>query len=360
MNLRASLFVLLSLLPGLYAQGAADSRPATASAVSDAQVAARVRDLLLEFRRANLAGERRRSIGDQLLKLGEEGARRLYVAARADYLDRLPGYRGHFEKAAADTLRIRWKGVNPDKELSELRATVLEVAASPGLTKEMIVEKSDPALKRIEELLAISPDEVLKGDQKLATQRQELLDLLGYAHKAAEKLPADVLKKMPELPNSERAEQELADMEQLTATLAGPIQPADRQVLLNNMALQRSLDPEEARGILRLNLIRIRLGLNAQLIDLKLVEAARGHSKDMTERNFFAHDSPVAGKETPWKRAALAGTSASAENIAAGTNKGEGAIRMWWHSPGHHKNMLGRQKRTGLGRSGGTWTQMFG
>ncbi|MFI5378131.1 MAG: CAP domain-containing protein [Tepidisphaerales bacterium] len=56
----------------------------------------------------------------------------------------------------------------------------------------------------------------------------------------------------------------------------------------------------------------------------------------------------------------MAGTSASAENIASGTGTGEGAIRMWWHSPGHHKNMLARQHRTGLGRSGNHWTQMFG
>lgn len=326
----------------------------------DARNAAKVRELLLDFKRANLPADQRKAIAEKLLDLGEEGQRRLYVTARADYLDRLPGYRARFEKAAADALRARWKTANPDRELPELRKTIFDVAASANVTKEMIVEKSDPALKRIEELLAISAEEILKSDAKLPAQRQELLDLLAYAQSAAAKLPPDVLKKLPELPNKERAEQELTDSEQMAATFAGPIQPADRQVLLNNLSLQKLLDPEEARGMLRLNLIRIRLGLNAQSIDLKLVEAARGHSKDMVEQKFFAHDSPVPGKENPWKRAAQAGTSASAENIAAGSNKGEGAIQMWWHSPGHHKNMLGRQHRTGLGRSAATWTQMFG
>ena len=40
----------------------------------------------------------------------------------------------------------------------------------------------------------------------------------------------------------------------------------------------------------------------------------------------------------------------SPENIAAGQDTGEGAIHAWWHSPGHHKNMLGGHGRVGLGR----------
>jgi uncharacterized protein YkwD len=80
----------------------------------------------------------------------------------------------------------------------------------------------------------------------------------------------------------------------------------------------------------------------------------------MCREGFFAHESPVSGRETPWKRAQAAGTTASAENIAAGTDSGGGAVQMWWHSPGHHKNMLGGQPRTGLGRYERHWTQLFG
>ena len=105
---------------------------------------------------------------------------------------------------------------------------------------------------------------------------------------------------------------------------------------------------------------RAESGLATLRIDAKLGNAARDHSVDMRTQNFFSHDSPVDGKRTPWDRAARAGTSAGAENIAAGHDTGKSAIRGWWYSPGHHKNMLGNHARTGLGRSEGLWTQLFG
>jgi uncharacterized protein YkwD len=80
----------------------------------------------------------------------------------------------------------------------------------------------------------------------------------------------------------------------------------------------------------------------------------------MKRLGFFSHESPVPGKRTPGDRAALAGTSASAENIAAGQSKGVDAIGAWYYSPGHHKNMFGGHARVGLGHSDTLWTQMFG
>jgi uncharacterized protein YkwD len=148
--------------------------------------------------------------------------------------------------------------------------------------------------------------------------------------------------------------------EELTLTLAMPMDPATRGVLSANAALAAKLDPEEARCILDCNLTRCLLGLQALEIDPALVAASRGHSADMEKLNFFAHDSPVPGRTTPWDRAKLVGTSASAENIAAGHADGVSASRGWWHSPGHHKNMLGEHRRIGVGRSGALWTEMFG
>ena len=60
---------------------------------------------------------------------------------------------------------------------------------------------------------------------------------------------------------------------------AMPIPPAARNTLEGNFAISDKLEPEEAAGILDLNRIRLLLGMNALAIDLKLCEAARGHSK---------------------------------------------------------------------------------
>jgi uncharacterized protein YkwD len=102
------------------------------------------------------------------------------------------------------------------------------------------------------------------------------------------------------------------------------------------------------------------LGLAPVLIDPKLHLAARDHSKDMAEKKFFAHDSPVSGKKSPWDRAKRAGTSANAENIFMGNSSPEAANRSWFLSPGHHVNMFGNSRRGGMGRHEGYWTQMFG
>jgi uncharacterized protein YkwD len=92
-----------------------------------------------------------------------------------------------------------------------------------------------------------------------------------------------------------------------------------------------------------------------------LCEAARDHSEDMQVNRFFAHESPLPGKKTPWDRAKNFGTSASGENIYMGSSDPHGANMGWFYSPGHHKNMFNAgQVRIGLGCTGSHWTQMFG
>ncbi len=80
----------------------------------------------------------------------------------------------------------------------------------------------------------------------------------------------------------------------------------------------------------------------------------------MRRLKFFDHTSPLPGKTTPWDRAKLFGTLAASENIYRGAADGRVANRAWFHSPGHHKNMLGNHARVGVGRSGGYFTELFG
>lgn len=107
--------------------------------------------------------------------------------------------------------------------------------------------------------------------------------------------------------------------------------------------------------------VRMLCGLAPLVIDRKLCVAATGHSADMEAHNFFAHESPLPGKKEPWDRARLAGTTAAAENISMGSPSGTDAVKAWFLSPGHHKNLLADgHVRQGLGRSGDHWTQLFG
>ena len=51
---------------------------------------------------------------------------------------------------------------------------------------------------------------------------------------------------------------------------------------------------------------------------------------------------------------------ACGENIYMGSNATVDALRGWFLSPGHHKNMLAKHARVGVGRHGVFFTEMFG
>ena len=315
---------------------------------------------------------------EELLVFGEEGARQLAsrlsrdmgTLERAWDSDRAAVVK-RFTKRAPKVLDARL-GKAERERIEKLRATVVANARSGALTKERVTGSSDPAMAELEELLVVEPNDVYDLDEELFEDVMTLLDeqadaelLFGYWSRAADELTRTrpgrgYLRRMDEPRDPAALDElllaELAD----AAALAMPMEDEDREVLERNRALWAELDPGEVQGISKLNHMRLLAGLPALAIDLKLCDASRGHSKDMVELGFFAHQSPVPGKETPGKRAALAGTSGSAENIAAGQRTGEGAIRAWWYSPGHHRNMMGRHRRIGLGRVADHWTQMFG
>ena len=314
---------------------------------------AEVRGLLARLKKATSAAERE-DVATRLFELGDLATRRLEVQLRADAARLTKAYLEAFSRAAGDVAKSRGDA-QARGEIPELQRTIREVAAAPDLTKEMIEARSDPALKRLEEIVLVSRDEVLEKQPALAADRDEVLAiaaLLARAGSAAAEGPAAA-------PPAE-AEPRLRAAEDLAVVLGLPVTPADRRTLTANAALSNSLDPEEEAGMLRLNVIRMLVGLPAQAIDPGLVKASRRHSQDMSEKSFFAHESPVPGRETPWDRARAEGTDATAENIAAGMQQGTAAIGGWWHSPGHHRNMLGDQPRTGLGRFRDLWTQLFG
>jgi uncharacterized protein YkwD len=105
-------------------------------------------------------------------------------------------------------------------------------------------------------------------------------------------------------------------------------------------------------------------GCSALRVDTRLRTAARSHSADMRDRNYFQHNSPDG--RTPWDRIKAAGyTTPGAENIAKGYPTAAAVLQGWMNSPGHRANILNCSlKAVGIGvsygRSGPWWTQDFG
>jgi len=102
------------------------------------------------------------------------------------------------------------------------------------------------------------------------------------------------------------------------------------------------------------------------MMDPNLQCAARMHSLDMDDRNFFSHDNP--NGEGPSERMDAAGYMGRGwgENIAAGSASAEGTMNQWMNSAGHCRNimsdgytMFGVGYHPG-GEYGHLWTQTFG
>lgn len=377
----ALLIVLVGLVP-LWSTGAQDGAPPT----EREQIAAAMRVLKS---RSSSVPERDTAMAE-LLFLGIDGPKQL-----AAWVERSLKERGKasaksearilatFEKQAAALIAKRIKG-KEELEIDKLRSLVRRHSRSADLSKQTIQEECDPAVERLTELLTASAFDVWGADADLRDEWEALLDARDRefylletwwaAEAAVLSLPEGGEKeakrlKEPEWP-TRTADELLVEVDRL-AQLATPMSQSDRRIFDKNALIPIAGErdeipeegyvlPEEKLGVRFLNQRRVLLGLPAQAHDPKLSIACRGHSKDMAEHDFFSHDSPLKGKETPWARAALAGTSAGAENIAKGADTGEKAILQWWYSPGHHRNMMGGGARTGLGRFGVHWTQLFG
>ena len=356
--------------------------------------------LITEFRRVRTQPEKRLDVIDRMAELGPIGLSNLLEVINKELGTRLGDYRQAFGKASSGVIARRTEPANL-QEISRLRAEVLALSQNDGLTKEQIVQVADPALAQLKKLILVSPQDILAKNPDLA-KRRESLNTLGSqwercttlllakqfeeeqkrreakekreGEAPAEQRPAavDAFTQTGGAQEAENKSDEdgvmgapsfaayLAKEEEIAVALATPMDPQTRAVLAFNNQLAGRLDPEEARCVLDLNLTRNLLGLAALKIDLALAAAARDHSKDMATLDFFAHESPVPGKTSPSDRAERFGTTTSAENIAMGTLDGAVANEMWWHSPGHHKNMLGEHARVGLGRHERYWTELFG
>jgi uncharacterized protein YkwD len=102
--------------------------------------------------------------------------------------------------------------------------------------------------------------------------------------------------------------------------------------------------------------------------DPYLHRAARAHSQDMANRQFFDHTTPEGRTVADRLRAAGFRGNAYGENIAAGNETASATVAQWMRSTGHCENIMDPQFRllgVGYGANPASpythyWTQNFG
>lgn len=241
-------------------------------------------------------------------------------------------YLGESRRAAQQAIAKKWRAANQEEVEALRRQAMIVIELVNDETKKRVHDELDPLYEKLEALIAVTPDELLKANPTL----NELHKKLGVGN-------------------------DLAWVDQ--AAILYALCPDDEQakVIAANVPLRENLSEDEAQAIDLCNRRRLVLGLSALAIDDKLVAAARDHSADMVSLGFFSHDSPVEGKAKFWQRAKNFGTTAQGENIAAGYNNGTAVTMGWWYSPGHLKNMMNSShRRIGVGQKDQHYTQLFG
>ncbi len=132
-----------------------------------------------------------------------------------------------------------------------------------------------------------------------------------------------------------------------------------------NREMATSLDTEERAFIDILNGYRKMLGLYPFEVEERCVVAARKHSQEMVDLNYFGHISPIRRNRTPSDRVRLEGFAGGVgENCLAGGGfvSARGAFEGWYHSPGHHRLLVSGSAQTGVGAASGhrMWTMVAG
>ncbi len=137
---------------------------------------------------------------------------------------------------------------------------------------------------------------------------------------------------------------------------------ACRAIETYNASLRDRMSEGEFANVRAVNHYRELLGILPMEVDLRLLQSARRHSKEMADLGYFGHTSPKKKHRTASMRMKQAGYDAGAgENCAQGYRTGEDAFWGWFSSPPHHRNMVAEGNAAfGVGQWDTLWTQNFG
>jgi uncharacterized protein YkwD len=140
------------------------------------------------------------------------------------------------------------------------------------------------------------------------------------------------------------------------------VEPEDGQsVALPYQATDLIVDPAAETQMLALvNAVRAKAGVGPLVMDATLQKAARAHSTDMWQRQYFAHIDPDGHDPFDRMRAVGATFTTAGENLALARNT-ERAHEGLMNSPGHKRNILDPDfTKVGIGIvDGGIYGMMF-
>ncbi|KQY87832.1 serine protease [Paenibacillus sp. Root52] len=129
----------------------------------------------------------------------------------------------------------------------------------------------------------------------------------------------------------------------------------------NNNTNSDSTKSDFATQVVKLvNAERAKAGLNALTSDALLDKVALAKAKDMSDNNYFAHQSPTYGSPFDMMKQFGVTYSYAGENIAQGQKTPQEVVTAWMNSEGHRANVLNKNfTQIGVGYYNGYWAQEF-
>lgn len=298
---------------------------------------------------------------DALAKKGEDGKKALLRVLR-DAEDRAAREFLALPKSAAASEFKRWLvkevGVAREEALKVIRDTKVYPDDAHGAVGQPIVDDRVAKLRQ----LWIRPS-------NLFAQRVEDVNIKLYYVKEA----SDWLKRIGASPDrfldQAEAMAELDEEFDVRALVYDKGELAKIDAVNEENATGPSVATDEERRFARiLNDYRVMLGLAPLRLTDPLVLAARKHSQEMLDLNYFAHESPVAANRTPGDRARREGHSGPVLENCAVCGDARDAFEGWYRSSGHHRGLISDNARLlgagqsmmGNGAPGRHWTMLAG
>ncbi|MEE6452014.1 CAP domain-containing protein [Gottfriedia acidiceleris] len=144
-----------------------------------------------------------------------------------------------------------------------------------------------------------------------------------------------------------------------TPSTETPSKPATPSDTTSNTA---SLSAYESKVVELTNAERTKAGLKPFTVNATLSKTARLKSQDMTDKNYFDHNSPTYGSPFDMMKQFGITYNYAAENIAKGQKTPEEVVTAWMNSAGHRANILNpnlTQIGVGYDSRSNAWTQQF-